>query len=181
MARSTIAGLAVQPSPPSMLKSMKLGFLEKDERGATHRPRMKQQQQQQSDTPKPKIKSISEKLAKVDDADDDAILDAAIALNNSCWFTKCKEKVSLLGVTCPHCTYRYCMQHSMPEVHGCGDAARTAARSETKARGAHIVAGVLLGQSKGLKPGQRDQLQAKLEKSISKKEEARAAAPSKKK
>eukprot|EP00042_Codosiga_hollandica_P051591 m.636532 g.636532 ORF g.636532 m.636532 type:complete len:301 (+) comp58311_c0_seq2:3790-4692(+) len=116
MARSTIAGLAVQPSPPSMLKSMKLGFLEKDERGATHRPRMKQQQQQQSDTPKPKIKSISEKLAKVDDADDDAILDAAIALNNSCWFTKCKEKVSLLGVTCPHCTYRYCMQHSMPEA-----------------------------------------------------------------
>ena len=44
---------------------------------------------------------------------------------------KCKTKIAAsfgLGVQCDHCRLRFCMNHGLPEVHGCGDAARKAAR-----------------------------------------------------
>ena len=44
---------------------------------------------------------------------------------------KCKTKIAAsfgLGVQCDHCRLRFCMNHGLPEVHGCADAARKAAR-----------------------------------------------------
>lgn len=34
-----------------------------------------------------------------------------------------------MGTVCKLCSYTYCQRHSLPEVHGCGQAARAAARA----------------------------------------------------
>jgi hypothetical protein len=85
-----------------------------------------QQQQQPADKKKrpqaekgtkpAKPKSFADHIAKMDSDDEDALLDAAIAVGNRCWAPKCKESVHIMSVICPHCRNKYCLYHSMPEV-----------------------------------------------------------------
>ena len=42
----------------------------------------------------------------------------------------CKVGVQTLRATCKFCRLRFCLKCSMPEVHGCGDAAKQAARQQ---------------------------------------------------
>ena len=45
-------------------------------------------------------------------------------------YLQCKELVATLNVTCKFCRLRFCYSHGMPEIHGCGDAAKSAARQQ---------------------------------------------------
>ena len=75
-------------------------------------------------------KVLAKKVNDVDKDDFDALIDAVQKLDSSCCFKKCKTSVQTLFNVCMHCNGRYCMSHHIPEVHGCGDAARAQARSQ---------------------------------------------------
>ena len=64
-----------------------------------------------------------------DDGDLDQLFDEFQKLDSICNFEKCKVLVSTLGVTCKFCMVRFCLSHSMAEVHGCGSEARRTARA----------------------------------------------------
>ena len=75
------------------------------------------------------------------DTDDDDVVDSdnsamekAIRLNKEgqCQFGTCQVVTSLIMVytTCRHCRHAFCTSHSMPEIHGCGEAAKVFARKE---------------------------------------------------
>ena len=61
-----------------------------------------------------------------------------------CKFGTCSRPVHLMGTVCKLCAYTYCQRHSLPEVHGCGQAARAAARATLTAprqlRDRHLLA-----------------------------------------
>lgn len=38
--------------------------------------------------------------------------------HNRCHHDSCKKKVSLMGIVCK-CGYKYCVTHSLPEIHNC--------------------------------------------------------------
>ncbi|XP_067948248.1 DNA-binding protein SMUBP-2-like isoform X2 [Watersipora subatra] len=110
-------------------------------------------------------------LNKVDSEDFDALLAAADKLNSVCNMKKCKTLVKTLGVNCPHCTLRFCLNHSMPEVHGCGAAAKTEARNNIRKEGKlYNGSGI---PSKKPNEAKRANLERKLQKKMSKLTEQR--------
>lgn len=71
------------------------------------------------------VKKKENKIEKANaDASFDELLEAARQQDNICNAQRCKVKITILGQTCSYCNRRYCLEHSMPEVHGCGDRAR---------------------------------------------------------
>ena len=66
--------------------------------------------------------------------DDDALLDALVADASRCAAQGCVKPTTVTGTTCAHCRFRLCYEHALPEEHGCGQAARSAARN------AHVTA-----------------------------------------
>jgi hypothetical protein len=74
-------------------------------------------------------KELAERVEKVDKDDIDALIATVQNMDNFCCFKKCKTSVQTLFQVCSHCQGRYCMSHHIPEVHGCGEAARAQARA----------------------------------------------------
>ncbi|CAC5372835.1 IGHMBP2 [Mytilus coruscus] len=74
-------------------------------------------------------KDVIAKLQNVDPDDFDALIASTKELDSKCNFTKCKVKTLTLGHTCEFCQRRFCLNHSMAEVHGCGDAVKAHARA----------------------------------------------------
>ena len=77
-----------------------------------------------SERPKTVKKKQDKISAMSDDASFDELLEAARQQDNICQAQRCKAKITLLGQLCSYCNRRYCLEHSMPEVHGCGYQAR---------------------------------------------------------
>ncbi|UJR28820.1 hypothetical protein I4U23_010044 [Adineta vaga] len=72
------------------------------------------------------VKKKSNKLESLNsETSFDDLLEAARQQDNVCNAQRCKIKITLLGQLCSYCNRRYCFEHSMPEVHGCGHQART--------------------------------------------------------
>merc|ERR1719481_388421 len=86
-------------------------------------------------------------------------------------FPKCKKLVATLGVTCKFCGLRFCLNHSMPEIHGCGEEARKAARQQISREG-RLVPGSGTYQKK-VDKDKRAQLEKKLEKKLGEKNDQR--------
>jgi len=81
--------------------------------------------------PKPKkhpdnAKTKNEATKPSDDVDE--ILKELNITPNRC--TLCKRSTVILGRICPFCKLKFCVEHAMPELHGCGDAAKQQARAE---------------------------------------------------
>lgn len=87
---------------------------------------------------KPKVKvpsqvrETSKALCRIDNDDFDALLAAATAVDWKCNFKKCKTKTGTLGGNCSFCGCRFCLEHMLPELHGCGEAARVHARQNLR-------------------------------------------------
>lgn len=64
----------------------------------------------------------------------DAMLAEMSLIDSSCSLHGCKKKVNLLGLQCYFCSRRFCMEHNVPEVHGCAEAAKKHARQALKAK-----------------------------------------------
>lgn len=58
----------------------------------------------------------------------DEVLTAVREVDNLCDYGRCKAKTTLIGETCKYCNKRFCFKHNLPEVHGCGEAAKTQTR-----------------------------------------------------
>nr|PIM01103.1 R3H domain-containing protein [Toxoplasma gondii COUG] len=80
---------------------------------------------------KPKKKGEKEALEpekKGEEDDFDALIDSLSKEDWACGSPRCQASTKVLGRVCPFCRKRFCFSHSMPEIHGCGDAASAHAR-----------------------------------------------------
>lgn len=89
---------------------------------------------QQRSKPAKKINKTSELLQNMSNTSVNKKLDDVLhtvrQLDNTCDFARCKVKTSLIYQDCKLCDQRFCMKHQLPEVHGCGGAARKTERTE---------------------------------------------------
>ncbi|XP_041357729.1 LOW QUALITY PROTEIN: DNA-binding protein SMUBP-2-like [Gigantopelta aegis] len=109
-------------------------------------------------------KKTAAALANVDADDFDGMISAVQNMDSKCHFKKCKEMTLTFSQTCQFCRQRFCYAHAMPEVHGCGDEAKFAARQTV------IKEGILFrgntAQNKKIDPDKRAHLQRKLDKKL---------------
>lgn len=81
--------------------------------------------------PKNVARKKSSKPQKVNQLEDlDALLAEVKLADCTCKFPHCSKQVNLLGILCQFCKNRFCMEHSLAEVHGCGTAARQQSRKD---------------------------------------------------
>ncbi|KAL3659184.1 hypothetical protein V7S43_015762 [Phytophthora oleae] len=62
-----------------------------------------------------------------DDEDELEFLTRQASKSSNCAFqssSRCKKSTSMLGSVCKFCKLKFCYDHALPEVHGCGDAVR---------------------------------------------------------
>ncbi|XP_071392360.1 DNA-binding protein SMUBP-2 [Centroberyx affinis] len=69
------------------------------------------------------------------DDDFDTLISAVMKADSVCSFVKCKASVLTLGQLCLFCNRQYCLSHHIPEVHGCGDKAKSHARMRISKEG----------------------------------------------
>ena len=79
---------------------------------------------------KPKKSKKKEKIKSPEPEDFDSLCDQFQQMNKVCNFENCKAKVVIIGVNCNFCAKRFCLHHSMAEIHGCGAAVKLAARQQ---------------------------------------------------
>ena len=103
--------------------------------------------------------------------DFDSLCDQFQKLDKVCNFPKCKVLVATIGVNCKFCGLRFCLNHSMAEVHGCGEEARKAARQQISREG-RLVPGSGAVQHKPDRE-KRAQLEKRLDKKLLEKNEQR--------
>ena len=108
---------------------------------------------------KPKVKAVKKNPSK--EADDLDSLLAEISLSDStCKYADCKKSVSLVGTKCTFCSDRFCMSHSIPEVHGCAAAAKKHATHQLSKELRHGT------RPRRLDADKKTQLQKKLDRKI---------------
>lgn len=76
-----------------------------------------------------------QKESTVDDDDLDGLICEFQAKDSTCAYGTCKEKINTLMdmiSKCKYCKQRYCLKHAQAEIHGCGDAAQRAEKSQFK-------------------------------------------------
>lgn len=110
---------------------------------------------------KPQVGGIATKETLAErvggDVDDDmALLNSIVSTQSNCALNGC-SKHNRYGDTCQHCKFRFCQEHALPEVHGCGAAAKTEARSTP-----WISSGGVLTGSSTISAEKRKQLHEKL-------------------
>lgn len=126
-------------------------------------PVRKDSARQQNEVKKLRPPSATAKIEKVDADDFDGLIAAAQKLDEVCGFKKCKVKVKTLGQNCEFCMRRFCLSHHIPEIHGCGDIAKSQARS------VHVKEGVLYRSSMTKPPPPDPARQAALHRKLDKK------------
>lgn len=68
----------------------------------------------------------------IENDDLDSMLAEMTLVDSSCGFQGCRKKVNLLGLQCYFCRRRFCMEHNIPEIHGCAEDAKKYARQAIK-------------------------------------------------
>ncbi|WAR00145.1 SMBP2-like protein [Mya arenaria] len=122
-------------------------------------------------------KELSNRIQKVDDDDIDALIATVQKMDSSCCFKKCKTSVATLFQVCSHCEGRYCLSHHIPEVHGCGDAARAQARARISKDGVlHRGSGV---PDRSMDKNKKAHLQRKLDSKLTELSSKRKGKPKK--
>ncbi|GAB6029019.1 DNA-binding protein SMUBP-2 [Chamberlinius hualienensis] len=88
-----------------------------------------------STKPKPSKKKKSKKSAGIqqinpeqEHEDLNDVFNEFVSKNNICCYKLCKTSTAVLRQICALCGRHFCFSHSLPEVHGCGDAAKVEAR-----------------------------------------------------
>ena len=126
----------------------------------------------------PKKKGQKKKASEKEEEDIDKLLAAFDKIDNVCNGQGCKAKIATLGVQCDHCRLRFCLKCGLPEAHGCGEAARIAARQQL-ARDGQLYPGSGRPNFKP-DPVKKAQLQRKMDKKLEEMQGARKRKPPKK-
>jgi len=113
---------------------------------------------------KKKSKKKKSKAKDIPEDEFDELCQSFQKLDKVCNYPRCKTLVATLGVNCTFCLVRFCLTHSMAEVHGCGQEARRVARQQMTREGKYVPGSGLVNH----KPdqGKRDQLSRKLDKKV---------------
>uniref|UniRef100_A0A3Q2PZH3 DNA-binding protein SMUBP-2 n=1 Tax=Fundulus heteroclitus TaxID=8078 RepID=A0A3Q2PZH3_FUNHE len=161
-----------EPSPQPVL-DLKTLHLERMKREQRKREEMVQQKKQLNNsaaaqgTKKSKGKSKTKAgacdiaAAAAPEDDFDALIGAVVKAESVCSFVKCKASVLTLGQLCLFCNRQYCLSHHIPEVHGCGEKAKSHARMRISKEGV-LYAGSGK-KDKSLDPNKKTHLQRKLD------------------
>ncbi|XP_008304539.1 DNA-binding protein SMUBP-2 [Stegastes partitus] len=163
-----------EPScPPALdLKSL---HLERMKREQQKREENAQQKKQQNHNPPAQGQSSKKAKGKnrtkagacdiaaaaAPDDDFDTLISAVMKADSVCSFVKCKASVLTLGQLCLFCNRQYCLSHHIPEVHGCGDKAKSHARMRISKEGV-LYAGSGK-KDKSMDPNKKAYLQRKLD------------------
>ncbi|XP_043923237.1 DNA-binding protein SMUBP-2 [Protopterus annectens] len=102
--------------------------------------------------------------AELTNEDFDALIASVVKADRTCSFLKCKASVVTLGQLCMYCNKTYCLKHHIPEVHGCGDKAKSHARMRISKEGV-LYAGSGF-KDNTLDPTKKAHLQRKLDKRL---------------
>ena len=132
-------------------------------RGSSHEPAkdVKADVRPKSSKAKKKKNKNKADAANAKEEDFDALIAEAMQENRTCNFPKCKTLTLTLGQNCEFCAKRYCLNHHIPEVHGCGAEAKAQARMRISRDGVlHRGSGM---PSKKPDPTKRAHLQRKLD------------------
>ena len=114
---------------------------------------------QKKSSSKSKKKDGSTQSPVLGDGDDLDSMLAELSLSDStCKYSNCKKSVNYVSQRCSFCSGRFCMAHGVPEIHGCGAAAKRHARHEAVSHGPK--------SKKTLDPNKRGHLQRRLDKKI---------------
>ncbi|CAH6793435.1 DNA-binding protein SMUBP-2 [Phodopus roborovskii] len=156
-------GQALGPTQPD-LKALHLERLQrqqgssaKAQLGVGSRPQKAHQKKKKKETKGPAPALPCEE-------DFDALVSAVIKADNTCSFAKCSASTTTLGQFCIHCSQRYCLSHHLPEIHGCGEKARTHARQKISREG--VLCAGSGTRDRALDPAKRAQLQRRLDKKL---------------
>ncbi|XP_032438260.1 DNA-binding protein SMUBP-2 isoform X2 [Xiphophorus hellerii] len=165
--------LQSEPPPSQPLVDLKTLHLERMQREQQKREENVQQKKQQNCNPaaqgakkskgknKTKAGACDIAAAAVPDDDFDALISAVVKADSVCSFVKCKASVLTLGQLCIFCNRQFCLSHHIPEVHGCGDKAKSHARMRISKEGV-LYAGSGK-KDKSLDPNKKVYLQRKLD------------------
>ncbi|XP_077372251.1 DNA-binding protein SMUBP-2 [Festucalex cinctus] len=130
--------------PPVDLKSLHIERMKREQQKREENAQQKKQQKIVVATKKstatkgkkPTKAGACEIAAAASPGDDfDALISAVVKADSVCSFVKCKASVLTLGQLCLFCNRQYCLSHHIPEVHGCGDKAKTHARMRISKEG----------------------------------------------
>ena len=113
----------------------------------------------------PGSKKPSHQQSSTDDLD--TLLAEFTLADNTCSFPPCEKRVNLVGLSCQFCRRRHCMAHSLPEVHGCAEAAKKHSRGQLKQE---------MRKGAGVSGTRRALLHRQLDKKIGEKTNARNSA-----
>ena len=128
-------------------------------KGQTRKPLERKDVRPKFSKTKKKNKNKADKFEKEEDFD--TLIAAAIEENSKCASHKCKTLTATLGQNCKFCGKRFCLEHRIPEVHGCGADARARARRMISREGVlYSGSGI---PSKNPDPNKRAHLQRKLD------------------
>ncbi|XP_040895261.1 DNA-binding protein SMUBP-2 [Toxotes jaculatrix] len=162
----------LQCQPPLDLKSL---HLERMKREQQKREENTKQKKQQNNIPPAQTQSSKKAKGKnrmkagacniaaaaAPDDDFDTLINAVMKADSVCSFVKCKASVLTLGQLCLFCNRQYCLSHHIPEVHGCGDKAKSHARMRISKEGV-LYAGSGK-KDKSMDPNKKAYLQRKLD------------------
>ncbi|KAI9529685.1 hypothetical protein NQZ68_007923 [Dissostichus eleginoides] len=157
------------------LKSLHLERMKREQQKREENAQQKKQQNillpaQAQASKKPKAAKVKSKTktgacgiaaAAAPDEDFDTLINAVIKAERVCSFLKCKASVLMLGQLCLFCNRQYCLSHHIPEVHGCGDKAKSHARMRISKEGV-LYAGSGK-KDKTMDPNKKAYLQRKLD------------------
>ncbi|KAK1887825.1 DNA-binding protein SMUBP-2 [Dissostichus eleginoides] len=157
------------------LKSLHLERMKREQQKREENAQQKKQQNillpaQAKASKKPKAAKVKSKTktgacgiaaAAAPDEDFDTLINAVIKAERVCSFLKCKASVLMLGQLCLFCNRQYCLSHHIPEVHGCGDKAKSHARMRISKEGV-LYAGSGK-KDKTMDPNKKAYLQRKLD------------------
>ncbi|TKS73523.1 DNA-binding protein SMUBP-2 [Collichthys lucidus] len=159
--------------PPLDLKSLHLERMKREQQKREENARQKKEQNNiptASSSKKPKSAKAKNRTkagacdiaaAAAPDDDFDALINAVKKADSVCSFVKCKASVLTLGQLCLFCNRQYCLSHHIPEVHGCGDEAKSHARMRISKEG--ILYAGSGKKDKSMDPNKKAYLQRKLD------------------
>ncbi|KAM9376972.1 DNA-binding protein SMUBP-2 [Pholidichthys leucotaenia] len=158
--------------PPLDLKSLHLERMKREQQKREENAKQKKQQNSipsAQDQPPKKVKGKNRTkagacdiaAAAAPDDDFDALINAVVKADSICSFVKCKVSILTLGQLCVFCNRQFCLSHHIPEVHGCGDKAKSHARMRISKEGV-LYAGSGK-KDRSMDPNKKAYLQRKLD------------------
>lgn len=76
------------------------------------------------------ITQTSKNSKQIKEENIDKVLENVKKVDNTCKYTKCKNRINDFAIDCKFCKNRYCITHGLPEIHGCGEAVRREEKRE---------------------------------------------------